>query len=180
MTRHSTRVNRPHGKLELAATLEGMRAFAADFGGTLATETMLVRGLNDDLGLVRDVAAFLAELGPATAYLAVPTRPPAEGTVEPPSEETLARAYDAFVAAGLRAELLIGYPGDPFAFTGDVAEDLLSITAVHPMREEAVAELLAKAGAEWDAVERLLDAGLLAAVEFAGRKFYVRKFEKGD
>jgi wyosine [tRNA(Phe)-imidazoG37] synthetase (radical SAM superfamily) len=174
------RVNRPHGKLDLAPMLEGMRAFARDFGGTLATETMLVRGLSDDLSLVRDVAAFLAELGPAKAYLAIPTRPPAEGTVAPPSAETLARAYDAFVGAGLATELLSGYPGDAFAFTGDVEEDLLSITAVHPMREEAVAALLAKAGAEWDAVERLLDAGLLAAVEFAGRKFYIRKFKKGD
>jgi len=174
------RVNRPHGKLRLNAMLDGMRAFAADFNGTLATETMLVRGLNDEPADIARVAAFLTELRPATAYLSVPTRPPAEGTVEPPSEETLARAYDAFVAAGLATELLIGYPGDPFAFTGDVEEDLLSITAVHPMREEAVAELLAKAGAEWAAVERLLDAGLLAAVEFGGRKFYVRRFEKGD
>jgi wyosine [tRNA(Phe)-imidazoG37] synthetase (radical SAM superfamily) len=174
------RVNRPHGKLDLAATLEGMRAFAKNFGGTLATETMMVRGLNDEPAEVARVAAFLAELRPATAFLAVPTRPPAEGTVEPPSAEALARAYDAFVAADLATELLIGYAGDAFAFTGDVEQDILSITAVHPMEEEAVAALLAKAGAGWNAVERLVDAGLLAAVEFAGRKFYVRRFEKGD
>jgi wyosine [tRNA(Phe)-imidazoG37] synthetase (radical SAM superfamily) len=174
------RVNRPHGKLDLAAMLDGMRAFARDFGGTLATETMLVRGLNDEPADIARVAAFLTELRPATAYLSVPTRPPAEEEVGPPSEEIVARAYDAFVAAGLRTELLIGYPSDAFAYTGDVEEDLLSVTAVHPMREEAVAALLAKAGADWDAVDRLVDAGLLAAVEFAGRKFYVRKFKKGD
>ena len=173
------RVNRPHGKLSLDSTLDGVRAFAKDFRGALATETMLVRGLNDELPHVERVAAFVAELKPATAYLSVPTRPPAEGEVGPPSEETLARAYDAFASAGLRTELLIGYPSDAFAYTGDVEEDILSVTAVHPMREEAVAALLAKAGAEWDAVERLVDAGLLAAVEFAGRKFYVRKFKKG-
>jgi len=174
------RVNRPHKKLRLEAMLEGARAFAKNFGGTLATETMLVRGLNDEPAQVERVASFLAELAPATASLSVPTRPPAEGTVEPPAEEKLARAYDAFVAAGLRAELLIGYAGDAFAFTGDVEQDILSVTAVHPMEEEAVAALLAKAGAEWDAVERLVDDGLLAAVEFAGRKFYIRKFKKGD
>ena len=173
------RVNRPHKKLRLAAILEGMRAFARDFGGTLATETMLVKGLNDELAHVERVAAFVAELEPATAYLSVPTRPPAEEEVGPPSEEAVARAYDVFVAAGLRTELLIGYPSDAFAYTGDVEEDILSVTAVHPMREEAVAELLAKAGADWGAVERLLADGLLAAVEFAGRKFYVRRFEEG-
>lgn len=173
------RVNRPHGKLRLEAILDGVRAFAVYFGGTLATETMLVKGLNDDLEHVRAVAAFVAELEPATAYLSVPTRPPAEEEVRPPSEETLARAYDAFAAAGLRTELLIGYPSDAFAYTGDVEEDILSVTAVHPMREEAVAELLAKAGAGWGAVERLVADGLLAAVTFGGRKFYVRRFEKG-
>ncbi len=174
------RVNRPHKKLRLAAMLEGMRAFAGDFYGTLATETMLVKGLNDDLAHLRRVADFLAELEPATAYLSVPTRPPAEEEVRPPSEEAVARAYDVFVSAGLRTELLIGYPSDAFAYTGDVEEDILTITAVHPMREEAVAELLAKAGAEWGAVERLLADGLLAAVECGGKKFYVRTFRAGS
>lgn len=36
-----------------------------------------------------------------------------------------------------KEEDLIGYEGNAFAFTGDVEEDLLSITAVHPMREDA-------------------------------------------
>ena len=44
------------------------------------------------------------------------------------------------------------------------------------MREEAVAELLAKAGASRAVVEKLVADGLLAAVEFGGKKFYVRTF----
>ncbi len=39
-------------------------------------------------------------------------------------------------------ELLAGYEGDIFDFTGDVERDLLSITAVHPMRKEAVEKFL--------------------------------------
>jgi wyosine [tRNA(Phe)-imidazoG37] synthetase (radical SAM superfamily) len=174
------RVNRPHGGLRLGVILDGVSAFAKTFEGTLATETMLVRDANDGPERVEGVAAFLAEIGPATAYLSVPTRPPAEGTVRPPDEEAVARAYDAFVSRGLRTELLIGYPGDAFAFTGDVEDDLLSITAVHPMREEAVAELLAKAGAPRAVVEKLVADGLLAAVEFGGKKFYVRTFRAGS
>lgn len=173
------RVNRPHGGLRLNAVLDGISAFAKTFGGTLVTETMLVRDVNDAPEQVREVAGFAAALEPAVAYLSVPTRPPAEEEVRPPSEETLARAYDAFVAAGLATELLLGYPGDAFAFTGNVEDDLLSITAVHPMREEAVAELLAKAGASRAVLEKLVADGMLAEVEFGGKKFYVRTFRAG-
>jgi wyosine [tRNA(Phe)-imidazoG37] synthetase (radical SAM superfamily) len=159
--------------------LEGIRAFAAAFEGTLVTETMLVRGANDEPDHVREAAAFVAALAPAVAYLSVPTRPPAEGTVRAPDEEAVARAYDAFTSAAVPTELLLGYPGDAFAFTGNVEDDILSITAVHPMREEAVAALLAKAGADWDVVNKLIARNELASVEFGGRKFYVRKFRKG-
>jgi wyosine [tRNA(Phe)-imidazoG37] synthetase (radical SAM superfamily) len=170
------RVNRPHGRLRLDDVLEGIRAFAKAFAGTLAAETMLVRDVNDGPEHVREVAGFVAALEPAVAYLSVPTRPPAEGTVRPPDEEAVARAYDAFVSRGLPTELLLGYPGDAFAFTGNVEDDLLSITAVHPMREEAVAALLAKAGASPGVVEKLVAEGMLTEVEFSGKKFYVRAF----
>lgn len=39
-------------------------------------------------------------------------------------------------------EYLIGYEGNDFAFTGNIEQDLLSVTAVHPMREDAVNEML--------------------------------------
>jgi pyruvate/2-oxoacid:ferredoxin oxidoreductase alpha subunit len=52
---------------------------------------------------------------------------------------------------------------------------LLSITAVHPMREEAVIELLRKADTVWKVVDRLIKDGSLAELEYRGRKFYMRK-----
>ena len=71
-------------------------------------------------------------------------------------------------------ENLIGYEGNAFAFTGDAEEDLLSITAVHPMREEAVNEMLVKAGMGWNLVRRLLTEGKLKQVEFSGPHFYIK------
>ena len=55
-------------------------------------------------------------------------------------------------------------------------EDLLSITAVHPMRKEAVRELLAKTGSSWEIVQGMIDAGKLRESEYEGRKFYNRRF----
>jgi wyosine [tRNA(Phe)-imidazoG37] synthetase (radical SAM superfamily) len=173
------RVNRPHGELRLAAILDGVSAFAKTFDGTLVTETMLARGVNDGAEQLRKVAAFVAGLEPSVAYLSIPTRPPAEGGVAAPDEEVVNAAFQIFAEAVPRVECLIGYEGDAFAFTGNVEDDILSITAVHPMREEAVAALLARAGASRAVVEGLVAGGMLAEVEFDGKKFYVRKFAKG-
>jgi wyosine [tRNA(Phe)-imidazoG37] synthetase (radical SAM superfamily) len=169
------RVNRPHGTLQLASILDGSLEFARSYSGELVTETMLVEGVNDSSDHVKEVADFLARLRPARVYLAVPTRPPAEGWVRAPDEETINRAYQILSEKVDRVEYLIGYEGNAFAFTGDVEEDLLSITAVHPMREEAVSEFLSRAGSGWLVVHKLIAQGQLVETEFEGRKFYVRR-----
>jgi hypothetical protein len=83
-------------------------------------------------------------------------------------------------AAGkhLALEYLIGYEGNAFAFTGDVEQDLLSITSVHPMREEAVSEFLKRAGADWSVVYGLLDQRRLVATEYDDRRFYLRRLDR--
>lgn len=55
---------------------------------------------------------------------------------------------------------------------------LVSITAVHPMRREAVDALIAKAGASWAIVEKLLAHGELTEAKHDGHLFYLRKFSK--
>jgi wyosine [tRNA(Phe)-imidazoG37] synthetase (radical SAM superfamily) len=68
-------------------------------------------------------------------------------------------------------EYLIGYEGNAFAATGEVEADLLDITSVHPMREDAVQELLNKSGKGWDAVAALIGKGDLAEMEYGGKRF---------
>ncbi len=169
------RVDRPHGKLGIDDVLEGMRSFAETFEGELTTETMLIKGLNDDENEVGTVASFIEELSPDKAYVAIPTRPPAEGWVEPPEEEAVNRTYQIFDGKLGHVEYLIGYEGNAFAFTGNLEEDLLSITSVHPMREEGVDELLSRAGSDWGVVDRLLGEEKLVELEYLGKKFYMRK-----
>jgi len=168
-------VNRPHGALRLPAILDGMHAFATAYTGRLVTETMLVEGVNDGEASLREVADVLARLRPAVAYLSVPTRPPAESSVQPPGEEVINRAYHVLDERVEHVEYLIGYEGNAFASTGDVREDLLSITAVHPMRDDAVEELLERAGSDWTVVRELVAQGEIADVDYGGRRFYVRR-----
>jgi wyosine [tRNA(Phe)-imidazoG37] synthetase (radical SAM superfamily) len=167
------RINRPHPELRLDRVHEGMLAFAATFAGELATETMLVRGVNDDDDAMTAVADFLARLGARVAYLAVPTRPPAEPWVQPPDEDAVNRAFQQLAARLPRVELLTGFEGTAFGTTGDPAADLLAITAVHPMREDAALALLARAGADRSVLDRLLAADRLRAVRYREQTFYV-------
>jgi wyosine [tRNA(Phe)-imidazoG37] synthetase (radical SAM superfamily) len=169
------RVNRPHGALQLTSILDGALEFAEGFKGDLATETMLAEGVNDGDDHIREVAAFLARLKPAMAYLAIPTRPPAERWVRAPNEEVINRAYQILTNTIDRVEYLIGYEGDAFAFTGNVQEDLLSITAVHPMREDAVGQFLAGARVDWSVVHRLIAQSQLVKTEYEGDWFYMRR-----
>ncbi len=169
-------LNRPHESLQLNDILDGIRLFARQFQGELVSETMLIQGLNDHQDCVVAVADFIHEVGVSKAYLSIPTRPTAEAGISAPSELAVNRAYQMLADRLPQVEYLIGYEGDAFAFTGDVRRDLLSITAVHPMRESAVSELLMRAKEDWSLVEELLAENRLKQVEYLGKRYYVRRF----
>jgi len=169
------RINRPKRTLQLEAILDGMLEFARAFTGELVTETMLVRGVNDESDHLEKIAAFLVRLQPVTAYVSIPTRPPVEKWVETPDEEGVNEAYQIFTEHLQTVECLTGYETTDFSPTGDPSEDILSITAVHPMHEEAVKEFLLQAKAGWSMIERLINQGQLIELNYRGKRFYMRK-----
>jgi wyosine [tRNA(Phe)-imidazoG37] synthetase (radical SAM superfamily) len=170
-------INRPHKSLRLNVILNGIKEFAEMFKGAIASETMLIDGINYEKEF-RRIAEFLTELKKLDkVYIAIPTRPPTEKWVRPANEEVVNVAFQIFsekIGAD-RVEYLIGYEGNAFAFTRKVEEDLLSIMAVHPMRKEAVIGFLKKANADWRIIEELLDEDELMELEYEGNKYYMRK-----
>ncbi len=172
------RINRAHQGLDLTVILESIILFAKEYKGELVTETMLVHGLNDSPDDIYEVADFLGQLQPVKAYLSIPTRPPTEGWVHPPSENVLNMVYQVVSKRVKDVECLFGYEGNAFSLTGNVEEDLLNIIAVHPMQEEAVREFLGKAGADWTLVDNLIVQDRLFATDYEGKKFYLRRLKK--
>lgn len=168
-------INRPAGNLKLEDILDGIEVFADQFAGTLATETMLIDGINDEKDEIKKIASFLGTVSPDKAYIAVPTRPPAEDWANPADEEKINRAYREFSKEVDDVEYLLGYEGNQFSSTGNFQEDLLSITAVHPMREEGVEELLRKTESDPELVEELVEEGKLIKNEFEDSVYYMRK-----
>lgn len=172
------RMDRPHRALVLEAVLQGILDFSKDFSGVLVTESMLIAGINDDDNSLQSLSEFLEKVDPAIAYISVPTRPPAEEWARQPSEESLNRAFQILSERLLRVELLVGYEGDSFDYTGDVESDLLAIAAVHPMRETSVLKFLQQAKESWAVVQRLIDQGRLVKTEYQGNKYYMRRPER--
>jgi wyosine [tRNA(Phe)-imidazoG37] synthetase (radical SAM superfamily) len=168
------RLNRPHPSLDFAVVQDGVRRFAKAFGGDLVSETMLVGGINDTPESIGAVGGFLREIDVQTAYLAIPTRPTPYTGIVAPDEHAVARAYHVLSGFVPWVEYLIGYEGNAFSSSGDPVADLLAITAVHPMRESAVQELLERCGAEWKVVDELIHQGKLAEVTYRGHRYYSR------
>jgi len=169
-------INRPHKSLSLEKIFDGIITFSSRFAGDLNVETMLLDGINDDPAEIEKIASFVATVNPSKCFLAVPTRPPSE-KVMPAGEDSLVGAYKIFTAKGLRVEYLIGYEGNDFTSAGNPIEDLLNITSVHPMRQDAVKELLGKRGIGFDAVVELVNNGAMKEVEYKHEKYYIRKFK---
>ena len=130
------------------------------------------------MGNMAQVAQFIGEIKPSIAYLGIPTRPPAEKWVEAPGEQQINSAFQVFGDNTLNVEYLIGYEGNEFAYTGNIEADILSITAVHPMRQDAVEAYLKKARGDFSAIRRMLKEKKIVASKYDGDLFYLRKLDR--
>ena len=172
------KLNRPHKDLSFDKYLEGLFLFSSIFKGKLASETMLVEGLNDQVDLIRSTATLIKQIQPFIAYISVPTRPPAVSSVKKPSETTINTAYQIFKEAGLNTELLIGFEGVNTGYTGNAIDDIMDMCAVHPIREDTMEEILKKDRADSTILQLLIDGNYIKKVAYNGMFFYIRNLAK--
>lgn len=172
------KLNIPYRRLDIHQIADGVLAFREKFSGKMVTETMLVKGVNDSHEELKNTAWFIESFAPEVAYLAIPTRPPAFKKVEPADEATVNMAYHIFKGYIENVELLTGYEGNAFVSAGNFSDDLLSITAVHPMREDAVLELLGKTGGDGRLLTALIEQKQVEKLLFSGHFYYLRKFSR--
>jgi wyosine [tRNA(Phe)-imidazoG37] synthetase (radical SAM superfamily) len=170
------KINKPLKQLQLNTILEGINIFASEYKGTLVSETMLLKGINDSHESLEQTSKFIQTLNPAIAYLGIPTRPTALMDAFPADEETVNIAFHLFRTKLNRVELLTGYEGNTFSSSGNFEEDILCITAVHPMREDAVIALLNKTMTSVEQLNKLLDKQMLKKVYYQNNTYYVRRF----
>ena len=170
------RLDRPHGHLELEKVKNGLLDFSRNFKGKLVTETMLVKGFNDNEGEMTKIGEFIANVKPATAYVSIPTRPPIDSTVNAPEERKLFACCGVLKTsmAATPIELLNARDGANFPnLGGDVIANILAITSVHPLREEVLRSLLRKANIDFSSIADMVDKGSLARRLYGNEVYYV-------
>ncbi len=172
------KINRPHGSLNLHMIIEGVKNFTNHYCGTLITETMLVKGINDSVESMYKTAEFIKQIHPLKAYILVPTRPPAEASAKAPEGNVLAAAIQIFSSIIGSVELLAENEGTNFSFSSDAEKELLSILAVHPMRKDAVEDFLLHSKTPWSLVDDLIKNNLLKKVVYSKDTFFIKNIER--
>jgi len=174
------RINRPHPKLNLKNILRGIRLFSESFNGTLITESMIVKNVNDIDEHVEKLSEFIGFVNPSKAYISVPIRPPAEKWVSIPDEEKLLKIYDRFVdvLGEGKVELLTGYEGPNFTSLPDPIQAILSITYVHPIRLDYAYKMLENYHLNpQETLDRLVREGEIVMLKYKGYTFVMRKLK---
>lgn len=170
------KINQPNAWLDHTKILAGIQLFSAEYKGVLCTETMLVNGYNDTFEKLEQTASFIAQLKPKTAYLSIPTRPPALRKIQAISEKKITETWQIYCKKGINTELLTGFEGTNTGFTGNAYDDILNVTAVHPLREDTILELVNKENSDMSVVESLVKQGLIKGVKYKGKTYYTRRY----
>ena len=166
------KINRPHPDFTFERLVEGLVTFRKEYQGKLWVEVMLVHGLNDTEGRLREIVAVLEQVQPDEVHINLPTRPPAETWVQPPDEEGLMRAL-----AILGEIARVVHPAEgSFDLSGfeNVVDAIISIITRHPMNEVELRLTLEKwtPGQVDEALQELSASGRAQVVERYGKRFW--------
>jgi wyosine [tRNA(Phe)-imidazoG37] synthetase (radical SAM superfamily) len=170
------RINHPSHTLSFEKLIENICLFTINYPGAVLTETMLVDGINDTQENFSELANIIKKVNPVKAFLAIPTRPPAETSLKVPGADKLNLAWQIFNEKQINVEFLIDFEGIAIGFTGNIYEDILNITTVHPLREDSLLELLKNNNSDFHVVESLIRQNLIKPTVFNGNKFYIRDY----
>jgi len=170
------KINKPHKDLNFENHINAIYNFSSKFKGKLCTETMFVAEINDTENQINEISEIVKKINPATAYLSIPIRPPAFSEIKAANIENVNSGWQIFSNQGIKTELLIGFEGTNTGFTGNAYEDILNTTAVHPLREDTVLELLKKDNSDFSIIESLLNQRLIKKVNYNNQTFYFRNY----
>jgi len=166
------RIHRPHRDFSFARHVEGLVEFRKEYEGRLWIEVMLIRGVNDSLEALSEIANVLRIVNPDEVHISTPTRPPAEAWVEPPSPESLERARSIF---GSVAKVLTPVAVDvELGLDDGLLETLTGVISRHPLDEIELLRTLSHwaPGRVTETLEALVSTGRIAAITRHGKRFW--------
>lgn len=159
------KINRPHKDLDYVKIIEGIINFANDYNGKIWTETMVVKGYNDTLIEIEQIAEIIKKISSEKSFIITPTRPP-QLKIEKPEPEILSYANQIIPNSVVLDMPETGDFGiDKFS---SLEEALTNISSRHPLRIDQAQEIAKKFNGS---IENLLSKNIFTINEYCGTDY---------
>lgn len=168
------KINRPHKRLQYEKILDGIRAFSNKFQGTLSTETMLIKDIDDSEKEIERLSEYLKTIRKSASYFMTPVYPPAENYAVAPDDKTLAKLSLLIKEKVPEAVLLCCPEKEEFYATDDFENELKGILSLHPVGVDAVKRFV-KGNGELKTLNDLINNNDIEEVIFNGKAFFKLK-----
>ncbi len=122
-------IDRPYGRLNYEAVIDGLVKFGQEYSGQHWIEIMLVKGSNDSDEALTAFSKILSKIKHDRLFVNTPVRPPAESFVQPTDHETVAKFAKKLNGTAIDALVSTGFSSD----ISDNYEAIHSIILRHPM-----------------------------------------------
>jgi wyosine [tRNA(Phe)-imidazoG37] synthetase (radical SAM superfamily) len=168
------KVNRTENSISFGKYLGGLKKFREEFNGKFHIEILLVEGLNDSDEHLRKLAEIVREISPDGIWIGTISRPPAEKTAKPVSEETLEKAR---IVIGEKARIIEKFEATANEISREkLADDVFSILKRRP---ETIAGISKSLGANPNEVLRAINLlyknHKISPILISGETFYEPK-----
>ncbi len=131
-------INRPYGTIKFDNIIEGMRLFSQNFEGQLWIETMILKDINDSIEDFKELKTILDTINFDRLYINSPVRPPAEGHVKQPTNESIKNAVEILEGTSINKLASEGF----YSNIEDDYESIRSIISRHPMNQHEIDSFL--------------------------------------
>lgn len=165
------KINRPHERLKYDLILNGIKQFSKKFRGTLTTETMLIKNINDNEDELKQLGNFLNTIKRNASYFMTPIYPPAENYAVSPDTETLLKLSELIKEKVSNSVMLCCPETEEFFATEDFENELLGLLEMHPVNETAV-KTFALANTKINKLNELIELKLIKQLEHNEKKYY--------
>ncbi|MBW2282552.1 MAG: radical SAM protein [Deltaproteobacteria bacterium] len=135
------RIDRPQPPFTFQRLVDGLVSFRDEYRGKLWVEVMLIKGMNDTLPALHDLAAVLRRVRPDQVHINEPVRPPAVSTVEPAGPAGVMRA--ARILGDVARIVRPTSATYDLAEREDLVEAVIEVIGRHPMSQAELEGVLA-------------------------------------
>ena len=167
------KMNRPHRRLDYNLILEGIKKFSDRYQGTLTTETMLIKNLNDTDEEIEQLSKYLNNLKYNAAYFTTPMYPTSEIYAETPDDKTLQHLAPIIKEKIKNSVLLCCPETEEFYATDDFENEFLGLLSVHPVGVDAINNFINKDD-DVKKVDEMIRNNIIKEVIHNGKRFYAK------